>query len=420
MSCLKQTGRRLKCGKLNQEKGKSQILKSFNALKNEPAKTNELVQPTNSQTLYPCLSECYGDPDLDSAPPAPPPYVNQQPTSYTPVVTRYRAQKSLTEIRDGKRTLSAPGTPAAVTTLPMVEVAGAAGPILVFRPWSDADVAEAANYICSPKDNLSKWESDILQFVREFRPTMTEIRRLMNKTLTNDFHKIQSLFTSTRMSVRLEHPDFGHRDNAEFRNAVEAFVDLVRDKFPLKLNLSAITNMTQKPSESCSSFLARLTTAFDTRSGLARPDPMGRQPLEPYEVHLKEHFLSRLKPGLARMIKSSCVTWKTCSLADTLLHAEHAEDKLLRADDQRKQDRQRRLEDAQRTMINICGNTAARSFQDQPRRGGGRGRNRGGGRFNSNRGDRGQDVCRCCGKRGHWQYECDKWQREGLTFPKSD
>ena len=233
-----------KMWKTESEKRESQRLKSFNALKNEPAKTDELVQPTNSQTLYPCLSECYGDPDLDSAPPAPPPYINQQPTSYTPVVTRHRAQKSLTEIRDGKRTLSAPGTPAAVTTLPMMEVAGAAGPILVFRPWSDADVTEAANYICSPKDNLSKWESDILQFVREFRPAMTEIRRLMSKTLTNDFHRIQRVFTPTRMSVRLEHPDFGHRDNADFRNAVEALVDSVREKFPLKLNLSAITNMT--------------------------------------------------------------------------------------------------------------------------------------------------------------------------------
>ena len=228
MSCLKQTGRHLKCGKLNRKKKKkreSQRLKSFNALKNEPAKTDELVQPTNSQTLYPCLSECYGDPDLDSAPPPPPPRSStlrqQQPTSYTPDVTHHRAQK---RFRDGKRTMSAPGTPAAVTNLPMVEVARAAGPILVFRPWSDADVAEAANYICSPKDNLSKWESDI-QFVREFRPTMTEVQHLMSKTLTNDFHRIQSVFTSTRMTVRLEHTDFGHRDNADFGNAVEALVD---------------------------------------------------------------------------------------------------------------------------------------------------------------------------------------------------
>ena len=147
---------------------------------------------------------------------------------------------------------------------------------------------------------------------------------------------------------------------------------------------------------------------------------MGRQPLEPYEVHLKEHFLSRLKPGLAQMTKRSCVTWKICSLADILLHAEHAEDELLSTDDQRKQGRQRRLEDAQLTMINICANMPPRPFQDQSRRGRGRGGDRGWGRFNSTPGGHDRDVCHYCGKRGHWQAECRKRLREGPTFPKSD
>ncbi|XP_053274171.1 uncharacterized protein LOC128436469 [Pleuronectes platessa] len=360
--------------------------------------------------------ESLRNPDLDSTPPAPPPYVTQQKGPYTPVVTRQQAQQRLSEIRDERK------SPAAIPTMPMVEVAGAEGPILVFRPWSEADVAEAMNYICNPKDNLNKWENDLLQFVREFRPTMFEIRRLMNKTLTNDYHSIQNVFNAGRMTARLENPDFGHRDNADFRNAIEALVVIVREKFPLRMNLSNITSMTQKPSESCSSFLARLTSAFDTHthSGLIRPDLMGRQPLEPYEVHLKEHFLSRMKPELAQTIKKFCVTWKTCPLAEILQHAEHAEDELLSTDEQRKQGRQRKLEDAQLSMINVCANMSPGPFQGQPRRGRGRGRNRGGGRFNSTHASHDPDVCFHCGRRGHWQAECPRQQGQGPIFSKSD
>ena len=372
------------------------------------------MQPTNSQTLYPSLPECLRDPDLDSAPPAPPPYATQRPSSYTPGVTRQQAQRRLSEIRDERK------TPATVSTLPMVEMAGAGGPILVFRPWSDAYVAEAANYICSPKDNLTKWETDLLQFVTALRPTMFEIRRLMRKTLKNEYHHIQSVFTPARMTARLEYPDFGHRDNTDFRSAIEALVDIVRDKFPLKMNVSTITSMTQKPPESCSSFLARLTAAFDMHGGLVRPNLMGRQPLEPYEVHLKGHFLSRMKPELVQKIKRSCVIWKTCSLSEILQHAEHAEDEWLSTDERKKQGRQRKMEDARLSMINVCANMAPRPFRGQTRRGRGRGRNRGGGRFNSTPGGQDPDVCFHCGRRGHWQAECPRRQGEGATFPGSD
>lgn len=349
--------------------------------------------------------------DLDSAPPVvPPPY---QPSTYTPVVTRKRAQQRLEERREAKGTSPAPAPPSAVT-MPMVEVSGARGPILVFRPWSDADVKEAMEYICNPKDNLTKWESDLLQFVREYRPTMSELRRLMNKCLTNEFHKIQKVFTPARMACRLENLDFDSADNADFKNAVTVLIDTVKEKFPLRLNLSAITSMTQGPQESCSSFLARLTTAFDVHSGLTKPDPMSREPLDPYEVHLKEHFLSRMKPELVQMVKKSCVTWKTCPLANILQHAEHAEEELQRREDQKKQNRQKKLEDAQLTMYNACRATP-RPYRGRPGGVRGRGRGRGRGRFNNH-----PDTCHNCGKRGHWQAECPEKPWKGPTFPGSD
>lgn len=52
--------------------------------------------------------------------------------------------------------------------MPMVEIAGAQGPILVFRSWSDTDVAEEMNHVYNPKDSLTKWETELLQFVRDY------------------------------------------------------------------------------------------------------------------------------------------------------------------------------------------------------------------------------------------------------------
>lgn len=284
--------------------------------------------------------------------------------------------------------------------MPMVEVSGVKGPMLVFRLWAEADVAEAMTHVCNPRDNLRKWEADLIQFVREYRPTMFELRRLMSKCLDNDYHKIQGVFTPERMSYRLVNPDFEDKENSDFIYAVRALITAVQEKFPLRLNLSAITTITQRPQETCSAYLARLTTAFDIHSGLDRPDPMGVEPLEPYEVHLKEHFLGRMRAEIVKLVKNSCVTWKTCPLSVILQHAEHAEEQLQNKDEQKKHDRQKKLEDGQLAMFNACRPTQSR-FRGRPDGTRGRGRGRRGG---GPRGD--PSACHFCGRRGHRQKEC--------------
>lgn len=147
---------------------------------------------------------------------------------------------------------------------------------------------------------------------------------------------------------------------------------------------------------------------------------MGTQPLQPYEVHLKEHFMSRMNPELAQMVKRSCVTWKTCPLADILQHAEHAEDGLHRTEEQKKQGRQRKLEDAQLTMFNACANTTPKAARGQPGRSRGCGRGRGRGRSSWTHGNYDPDVCHNCGRQGHWRAECPEPRRERSAFPESD
>ncbi|KAM7366809.1 hypothetical protein PAMP_014753 [Pampus punctatissimus] len=136
-------------------------------------------------------------------------------------------------------------------------------------------------------------------------------------------------------------------------------------------------------------------------SVLTRPDQMGIELLDLYEVHLKEHFLSRMRSEQVQEVRKSCVTWKTCPLSGILQHAEHVEEQLQGSEARKTQARERKLEEAQLAMFNAGGPP-----QTQYQRASGRARNGyGGGRCRSRmRGD--PDTCHCCGKRGHWKAEC--------------
>lgn len=48
--------------------------------------------------------------------------------------------------------------------MPMMEAAGHAGPVLVFRPWAEPDIADAMVHVTSP--SLENFEKQMDQFVR--------------------------------------------------------------------------------------------------------------------------------------------------------------------------------------------------------------------------------------------------------------
>ncbi|XP_077953772.1 uncharacterized protein LOC144391093 [Gasterosteus aculeatus] len=335
-------------------------------------------------------------PRLDNSPPGgkPDSTSNTSQTTFSPTVTRSQAQQRRVLLREERKTLFDPAA--------SFPVEGAQGPMLVLRPWSDADVTKAMSHVCSPKDNLANWEIDLQQFVTKYHPSMSELQRLMCRLLTHDYHKVQSVFNTTRMAARLEDPDCEHGTDMDIRSAVDALIVLVKEQFPLRLNLPTVTSMTQGPQETCSSFLGRLTTAFDIHSGLKRPDPMGAQPLMPYEVHLKEHFISRMRPELKRMVKRSCVTWKTCALADILQHAEHAEDEL-----HKKKDKLKGLEKAQYAMFTCLqcqqlpkANVEEEEVMEELVA-----------EADRTYGNYDPSVCYNCGQQGHWRAECPEHMR---------
>lgn len=247
-----------------------QRLRDCNALKPEkPVENSEI------NMLYPLFSEVWRNPmglDLESVSPAPPPYPRQKQT-YTPVTTCLQAQLKLKR----KNKSPCPTTSASPTAMmPMVEVSGTDGPVLVFRPWLDADIAEAMTQVCSPKDNLARWEVELLQFIKEYRLTMFELRRLMTESLGNDYHKIQGVFTAARMNRRLVHPDFDNDANNDFIRTVQTLIDEVQEKISSQIESNCNHQHGTRSARNVQSLLARLTSAFDIHSGLTRPNTWGK------------------------------------------------------------------------------------------------------------------------------------------------
>lgn len=105
--------------------------------------------------------------------------------------------------------------------------------------------------------------------------------------------------------------------------------------------------------------------------------------------------------------RRSCSTWKSCSLADILQHAEHEEDIQKRQDALKKEKKQEKLDEAQLTMYNAMTSGA-------------RGRRRGRGRDRFQNAARGKgrgpwdpEECFNCREKGHWANECPHPRREG-------
>ncbi|XP_038554327.1 uncharacterized protein LOC119887767 [Micropterus salmoides] len=405
--------------------------------KKERNKKKDIRSPEQTNTLYPPLPEAcksqslfWLDPDLASAPPPPyapdpvrvpvqdliqapepkedkvlaaaePAALGQEPSRESadqgpdPAVrpassmNSYRrspppSERDQYELRQGK---------ADILKNESAETAGTGGPTLDFRPWSEEDIDEAMAYVTSPTEDLESFTKQLEQFAKEYRPTMTELRRLMSKVLKHDFHKVSAYFTPDIQGCRLKHAEYSNGDNAQYRLAITGLVIACQSAFPVQVNLSNITTLAQGSTETCRAFLARLTEVFDLYSGLKRGQ-MGVTPMLPYEVYLKEYFLGRIKLDIAAEVKRSCISWKTESLQRILEHAIHAEDQLEAREQRKKIRQQKKLENALLTT-----HRSLTGQRHEPQRG------RGG-----QRGHYDPCVCHCCGKTGHWRVDCPKWK----------
>lgn len=64
--------------------------------------------------------------------------------------------------------------------------------------------------------------------------------------------------------------------------------------------------MTAEDGKTVSHFLQCLTQVCDTHSGLQKPDNINNNAVTPYEAHLKNAFLTGVKPEVGKAVKDNC------------------------------------------------------------------------------------------------------------------
>ncbi|KAJ8332358.1 hypothetical protein SKAU_G00426510 [Synaphobranchus kaupii] len=140
--------------------------------------------------------------------------------------------------------------------------------------------------------------------------------------------------------------------------------------------------------------------------------PENSETLTPYETQLTHCFLDGLDKHLATATKTSCVGWQTRRLKDVLRYAVHCEEQ-----DRDKQNQDKKKSDKMTSQLQLAqlnsyqGNRDGAGGQQQQRRGRGRrgGRNQGNRQRPNSMGPTTMvdyDVCRKCGKKGHWARGC--------------
>lgn len=287
-------------------------------------------------------------------------------------------------------------------TLPMVEVAGPQGPLLVFRSWTTTDVMEASRHLPDPAASGQKFAEQLLIFCQEFRPTMTELKRLLiSKMKTMEWQKIANKFPQN--DLRCMNIDWRHNDNNEYRNAVQTLATEFTTVFPHRIDMSRINSCKQKENETPEEYLCRLTDIFNIHSGIEQPNDLGNT-AGLWEIHLCNCFLNGLKPDIATEVKKTCVGFQDARLTELRRYAAHVHDqqtqKKKRSEDRRTVD----LHNATLTMMKAVQLNTPEDRQDKLRgewrgRGYGKGRGQWGSFIPS-------DVCFICGEKGHWARDC--------------
>ncbi|XP_058616613.1 uncharacterized protein LOC131530382 isoform X2 [Onychostoma macrolepis] len=270
------------------------------------------------------------DPDLDCSPPKRPtaPQTDEEemeedpnmiPESPQEEEVAYRAPRA--KKRKTRQTVKEENVS---VTAPMIEVSGPAGPMMVFRPWTVADMKEAMAHLPSPDEAGDRFSSELVTFCKEFSPTVYELKRLLAVKLgASSWHKVSGRLPGE--DYRRGHTEWGHRDNLEYRAAVEELAESIRTAFPARVDTAKIGNCCQNREESVQDFYHRLYEIFNKHSGLEEPGDRGNHP-DTWECHLRSWFLNGLKPEIALAVRTSYIEWKHGRLSAILARALHAEE----------------------------------------------------------------------------------------------
>ncbi|MEQ2189537.1 hypothetical protein GOODEAATRI_026262, partial [Goodea atripinnis] len=105
-------------------------------------------------------------------------------------------------------------------TMPMVEVAGPDGSMLVHHPWSPADVQAAASHLPDPKEGGQKFVDELHSLSKTMYPTGRELRPILSSKLKPG--ELAGLIGIPEPDLHAKHPHWDQADNRNaFRNAID-------------------------------------------------------------------------------------------------------------------------------------------------------------------------------------------------------
>lgn len=187
----------------------------------------------------------------------------------------------------------------------MVEVTGPEGPILVHRPWTQSEIADATSHLPDPLMSGTKFIEQLLHFCQEYRPTGQEIRRVVaGKLKPCDQRKILPHFPDP--TLRIRHLSYKHGERHECYTAVAHLINKLKEVFPDKVDMSKIQACKERKYESVDDFVVRMITVFDANGRIQKDDIAGVT-ASTYEHHLCGHIFRGLRPDVAAEVRHSYV-----------------------------------------------------------------------------------------------------------------
>ncbi|XP_029707076.1 uncharacterized protein [Takifugu rubripes] len=192
-------------------------------------------------------------------------------------------------------------------------------PMYVYRPWTEADIVEAAKHLPPPEKGGATMAKALTDFFRDYVPTSSEMARIMKFCSPTQFAAVKSIFSGHWQPATINWASCGAGDDPRdiaYRDFTTRLITKVTEDFKTQCDLSKVSACVQAKDEGPRDYVQRLMIAFDDHSGMTKPDPYPGPEVTPYETFLKQQFLQGLQHPLGQLVKDSCIGW---SDADTRL-----------------------------------------------------------------------------------------------------
>ncbi|XP_066529925.1 uncharacterized protein [Hoplias malabaricus] len=156
-----------------------------------PAPTPPVQVPDRPEGLYSEARALMERTTADNQTKQPPPYASADSSTDTGMYSPPHTRSGSRVRTDGDFSPIGRKTAEPVLHCPMVEVAGASGPTLVVRYWTETDIKDIPQSLPNPlKVGGSRAADELIPFVNSFKPTQMELRRLYLLVLGSQFSKI--------------------------------------------------------------------------------------------------------------------------------------------------------------------------------------------------------------------------------------